>query len=94
MLFLAVRIELGHVVPVQRSHDADPGQHGGRATCDKHQGLYRVLPLRRHVLSFEKFADVIAGVLEGDELAAASQRYRIFKWAGPVSRDFCHESFS
>jgi hypothetical protein len=62
--------ELPDVVPVKRPHDADPGEHRRAATGHQHQGLHRVLPLRRAVLRFGKLRDVVAGVLQGNELVA------------------------
>jgi hypothetical protein len=37
------------------------------------------------MLGLRKFRDVIAGILEGDELATAGQRYRIFETPAPSS---------
>jgi hypothetical protein len=35
------------------------------------------LPFRHFVLGLRKLGDIVAGILERDELAAAGQRYRI-----------------
>jgi hypothetical protein len=70
--FLPVR-ELPDVVPVQRPHDADPGKHRRAATRYDHQGLHRRLSLGCHVFGFWQLGDVVAGDLEGDDLAAAGR---------------------
>ena len=44
---------------------------------DQDQGFPCRLPFRRRVLGLRKICNVIAGVLERDELATARQRYRI-----------------
>jgi hypothetical protein len=41
------------------------------------------LPLRGLGLGLRKFRDVLAGVLKGDELATARQRYRLFEMSLP-----------
>jgi hypothetical protein len=47
----AIWIEFADVVPVQRPHDADPGEHRETARRDEDKGFRRVLPLRRGMLS-------------------------------------------
>jgi hypothetical protein len=85
MSVFPIGIENPGVVAVDRPHDADPRQHCRPATRrDEHQGLHRVLPLWRTVLCFRKLGDVIAGVLERDELAPAGQVDRIVEFAGPA----------
>ena len=59
-------------VSVQCTHDADAREHcraAGRR--DQDQRFHRRLPLWRLMLGLRKLCDVIAGILEGDELAAA-----------------------
>jgi hypothetical protein len=84
MRVFAIGIEDPLDVAVQRRHDADPGQHcRPAARGDEHQGFHRRLPLRRGVLGFRKFGNVVAGVLEGHELAPAWQRDWFFEATRP-----------
>jgi hypothetical protein len=86
MMGLAVQIELANMVAVQCPHDADPREHRRPAVRrDQDQGLHCCLLLRRFVLSRPKFRDVIAGILERDQLAAAGQRNRIVEPSFPAS---------
>jgi hypothetical protein len=48
----------------------------------------RRLPLRRRMLSLRKLRDVIAGVPQGDELAAAGQRDRFVEPSFPAPEGF------
>jgi len=78
MMVFTIRIEHSLNVAVQRPHDADPREHRRATRCrDQDQGFHRGLPLRGLVLCLRKFGDVLAGVLEGDELTPARQRNRI-----------------
>jgi hypothetical protein len=73
------------VVAVERPHDAYARQHcRPAARCDEHQGFHRGLPLGGGMLGLRKLGDVVAGVLERNELAPARQVDRIFEWAGPA----------
>jgi hypothetical protein len=71
-LFLAIS-EHALLIPVQRPHHADTRQHRRAATRDDHQGLHCCLPFRRAALGLGQFGDVVAGVLQRDELAAVRQ---------------------
>jgi hypothetical protein len=73
------------LVPVQRPHDADPGEHRRAAARNKHQCLHRGLPFRRHVLGSRKLGDVVAGVLQRHKLATARQIDRMLE--GPLPAD-------
>jgi len=55
---------------VQCPHDPDPRQHRRPAVRrDQDQGLHRGLPLWCRVFRLRQFGDVVAGILERDELA-------------------------
>ena len=76
-------------VTIQCLHDADPRQHRRPARRrDQDQGLHRCLPFRRLVLGLRKFRDVVAGILERDELATVRQRDRLVEGAGPTLPGF------
>jgi hypothetical protein len=76
MMRFAVQIELANMVAVQRPHDADAREHRRAAVCrHQDQGFHCSLPLGSRMLSLRKLRDVVAGVLERDELTAAGQRY-------------------
>ena len=80
MVVFAVRIENALNVAVQGPHDANPREHRWSARRrHQDQGFHCCLPLRGLMLCFRKFRDVIAGVLERDELASARQRNRVVK---------------
>ena len=83
---LARRIEHPFDMAVQGSHDADAGEHR-RPARRRHQdqGLHGRLPLRGLVLTLGKLRDVVAGILERDELPAAEQRNRIFEGSLPTT---------
>ena len=53
------------------------------AAAAEHQDLDRRLPFRQVGTLFRQLGDVIGRVFKGDELPAAGQRDRIFKWGGP-----------
>jgi hypothetical protein len=56
----------------------DPGKHRWPARRrHQDQGLHCSLPLRGPMLGLWQFGDVVAGILERDELAPARQRNRI-----------------
>jgi hypothetical protein len=84
MRLFAIGIELALDVAVQRSHDADTREHR-RPARRRHQDqrLRGRLPLRRLVLGPRKLRDVVAGVLQRDELATAGKRDWIFKLSLP-----------
>jgi len=52
---------------------------------DQDQGFHGRLPLWGRVLSLRKLRDVVAGILERDELAAARQRYRFIETTLPAA---------
>ncbi len=65
---------------VQRPHDADARKHRRPARGrDRDQRFHCWLPLGGLMLGFRQFRDVIAGILKGDELATARQRYGFIK---------------
>jgi hypothetical protein len=86
MMILSIRIKLANVAAVQRPHEANPRKHR-RPARRRHQDqrFHGRLPLRGRVLGFRQFRDVIAGILEGDELAAARQRDRFLKTPLPTT---------
>jgi hypothetical protein len=51
----------------------------------KYQGFHRRLPFLGLVSGPRQLRDVIAGVLESDELATARQRDRIIEWSLPTA---------
>jgi hypothetical protein len=62
-------------VTVQCSEDADPGKHRRPAfRPDQDQRLHGRVPFQRFVLGLWKLRDVVAGILEHDELATVRQR--------------------
>jgi hypothetical protein len=74
MYFFPIGIKHAFLVSMHRSDDTDPGEHRRPAAgCDEHQGFHRVLPFRSGVFGLGKLGNVVAGVLERDELAAAGQ---------------------
>jgi hypothetical protein len=85
MRILAIGIEHPLDVPVQGPHDADARKH--RRPAERHhqdQGFHRCLPLSGRVLGFRELRDVIAGILQRDELAAAGQRDGLVEWPFPA----------
>jgi hypothetical protein len=76
---LAIGIEYARIVAVDRPHDADARQHRGSGPgCDEHQSFHGVLPFRRAMLGLGKLGDVVAGILQRDELAPAGQWYPLW----------------
>jgi hypothetical protein len=74
MVVFPIGIKLADDLPVQRPHDANPRKHRRAAgRRDQDQGLHCRLPVRGFVLGFRKLRNVLAGVLQRDELAAAGQ---------------------
>jgi hypothetical protein len=53
------------------------------ACGDQDQGFHRCLPFRRLALGLRQLRDVVPGILERDELAAAGQRDRLVERALP-----------
>ena len=51
--------------------------------ADQDESFHRCPPLWRIVLGLRQLRDVVAGILEGDELAAVGQWDRLVKGAGP-----------
>ena len=83
---LAIWIELALNVAIQCPHDADPREHCRAARRrDQDQRFHRGLPLGGFVLGLRKLRDVVAGILERDELATAGQGDWIFEMAAPSS---------
>jgi hypothetical protein len=64
MRLFPIGIEHADIIPMQRSHDTDPGEP---ATRDEYQVVHRILPLGWGMLSFRKLGDVVGGILDGDE---------------------------
>jgi hypothetical protein len=86
MRLFAIRIGLVLDVAVQRPHDADPREHGGAAQRrDQDQRFHRSLPFPRLMLGHRKLRDVVAGVLERDELPTAGKRDWIVEQAFPAA---------
>src|SRR6266403_5081818 len=78
MMLFAIGIKHPLNVAVQCPHDANPREYRRSARRrDRDQRLHGRLPLVGLVLGLRKLGDVVAGVLESDELAPARQRYRI-----------------
>jgi hypothetical protein len=74
MYFFPIGIKHAFLVSMHRSDDTDPGEHRRPAAgCDEHQGFHRFLLFRSGVFGLGKLGNVVAGVLERDELAAAGQ---------------------
>jgi len=87
MRILARWVKRPFDVSVQCPHDADTRHHGRAAELDdQEQGFYRGLPFLKQLLGLGKLLDIVRGVLEGDELAAAEQGNGIVEGAGPISR--------
>jgi hypothetical protein len=67
-------------------HDTDTCEHSGAAECrDQDQGFHCCLPFCSLVLGLRQLRDVVAGVLESDELASAGKRDRIFEKRFPAA---------
>jgi hypothetical protein len=79
------RIKRPFDVPAQCPHDADARQHR-RAVAfrDQDQGLHCGLPFGAGVLGLRELGDIIAGILERDELATARQQDRVFERTFPA----------
>jgi hypothetical protein len=86
MRVFAIGIEHPLDGAVQRSHDTDAREHR-RAAGRRHQDqrLHRGLPFGCFVLGLRQCGDVVAGVLQGDELAAAGKRDRIIERPFPAA---------
>ena len=88
MRVFAMRIKLPDGVPVQGLHHAYAGVHQEVAAfggADQAGG--RCLPFHEPLLGLRQLHDVVGGVLEGDELATAGQRYRILELSRPTLND-------
>ena len=86
MVLFAIGVEHALDVAVQRPHDADPREYRGTARRrDQDQGFHCCLPLRGLVLVLRELGDVVAGVLERDELATVRQRNRIVEPSFPAA---------
>jgi hypothetical protein len=69
---------------VQCPHDPDRRQHRRPALRrDQDQGLHRGSPFRR-LVGLRKLRDVVAGILESDELAPVRQLDWVVKFAAPA----------
>jgi hypothetical protein len=85
MLFRARRIKHPLDVTVQGSHDADPREHRRAAMfCNQQKRLHRGLPFFGIVFSLGQLGDVVASVLQRDELASARQRDRFIERRFPA----------
>src|SRR5258708_7014786 len=86
MMLFAIGIKHPLDVSVQRTHDPDAREHR-RFARRRHQdqGPHRCLPLRSLMLGLRKLGDVVAGILERDELATARQRYRFVEPSFPTA---------
>jgi hypothetical protein len=73
-------------VTVQGPHDADAREHRRAAVAfgDQEQDLDRSLPFLDLLFGLRQLLDISGGVLKGDELAAARQRYRVVERAFPA----------
>ena len=86
MRVFAPGIKLPNVAAVQRPHDADARKRRRSARRrDQNQRFHGRLPLCILMLGFRQLSDVIAGVLERDEVSAARQRYRIVERSLPTT---------
>jgi hypothetical protein len=80
MLFLAIRMEHPLDVTVQCADDPDAREHRRAVLVDdQKQGLDRILPFLDLLFGLRQLLDISGGILEGDELALARQRDRIFE---------------
>jgi hypothetical protein len=85
MRVFAVRIEHPLDMSVQGPHDADASEHcRAIAFRDKKQKFDRGPPFLELLFGRRQLLDISAGILEGDKLAAAGQRDRIFEFALPT----------
>jgi hypothetical protein len=85
MRTFVVRVEFLWLVPIDRLHHADPREHRRLVRFRDHdQCLHRRLPLLGRMLSLRKLRDVIAGILERDEQAAAGQLDRFIELSFPA----------
>src|SRR6266567_6318710 len=55
---------------------------------DQDQRFHRGLPFRRLVLGVRKLRDVVSGILQRDELAAAGQRNRFVERSFPAALSY------
>jgi hypothetical protein len=81
----AIRIELPHDVPVQRSQHADTRHHGRAVMLDNQEHRFDCgLPLAEVLFGLGQLLDIFGGILERVELAAAGQRDWIVERALPT----------
>ncbi len=67
-------------MPMERSHDADPGEHRRAVMfCNQQQRLHRGLPFFGIVFCLGQFSDVMCGVAARDQRFPARQCDRIEK---------------
>ena len=67
-------------VSVQRPHDADPREHRRAARRrDQDQRFHRRLPFGGLMLRLRQLCDEVAGIFQGNEMAAARERDWIVK---------------
>jgi hypothetical protein len=84
MMLFASWIKHPFDVAVQCLHDANPREHRRPVGLpDQDQGFHRCLPFLGFMLGLRKLRDVVAGILQGAQLAAAGQRYRFVETSGP-----------
>jgi hypothetical protein len=73
------------ILAVQGPHDPDPREHRRAVLVDdQKQGLDRILPFLDLLFGLRQLLDISGGILEGDELATAGQRYRIIERPFPA----------
>jgi hypothetical protein len=86
MMILAIGVEHALDVTFQCPHDANACKHRRSAKLHHEQKAFHCRsPFRRFVLSLWKLGDVIAGILQRDELASAGKRDWIFEWTFPAA---------
>jgi hypothetical protein len=86
MVVFTIWIKLATVAAVQCPHDANARKHRRTARRRDHdQRFHCSLSLRDLMLGFREFGDVIAGVLQCDELATARQRDRFIEPSLPTA---------
>jgi hypothetical protein len=74
-MVFSIGIELANVAAVQRSHDANSREHGRSIRANnQHQRLDRGLPFREGGFLFRQIGDVVAGVVQRDQLAPVGER--------------------
>jgi hypothetical protein len=87
-MILAVWVENSLDLSIERPHDADACEHRRAAKLHhKQQAFHCRLPFRGIMFGLRKLRDVVAGLLERDELAPAGKRDRIVELLRPTLND-------